>query len=202
VEVVYETPQELIALAQGVHTGNPDADVTVIEFADYQCPSCRNFFQQAKPFLDLTYIESGQIRFTFYDFPLVNAHPNAFLAARAARCAGDQSSYWAFHDRLFQMQAEWSGLADPSGRFREYAAGIGLEGGAFASCLASDRHAEVVSANMILGLELGVQGTPTVLIDTGEGRAVAVQDWGIDNIRSVVDGALARAGGASGEAGP
>ena len=59
-------------------SGNPDAGVTVLEFADYQCPSCRDFFVQTKPFLDLTYIQAGDIRFSFYDFPLVDAHPNAF----------------------------------------------------------------------------------------------------------------------------
>lgn len=195
VEIAFETPQELLALAQPVMSGNPGAKVTVLEFADYQCPSCRNFFIQTKPFLDLTYIQAGDIRFSFYDFPLVDAHPNAFLAARAARCAGDQGAYWAYHDRLFQTQGAWVGLADPSGDFRRHAEGLGLDTGAFGSCLSSDRHADIVTANILLGIELGVQGTPTVMVDTGDGRPVRVADWGIDNIRAVVDQALSREAG-------
>ncbi len=190
VPVAYGSPQELLELAQGVEAGNPDAAVTIFEFGDYQCPSCRNFFQMTKPFLDLTYIEENQIRFVFHDFPLLDAHPNAFLAARAARCAGDQGGYWNFHDRLFQMQNEWALMADPSGEFEGYAEELGLDGGGFRSCLAGDRHADVVSANMQLGVELGVQGTPTVMIDSGEGRAITLSDWSIESIRAVVDEAL------------
>lgn len=191
VPVAYASPQELVELAQGVVAGNPDARVRIVEFGDYQCPNCRDFHQLAKPFLDLTYIENGTAAFVYQDFPLHEGHPHAFLAARAARCAGDQDAYWEYHDRLFQNQALWSFRSDPAGDFVDYAESIGLDRGAFRACLASDRHAEVVTANRLLGEQLGVQGTPTVLIDTGEGRAVRLQDWSIENIRRVVDEALA-----------
>ncbi len=93
VPVEFDSPQELVALAEGVSSGNPDAPVTIMEFGDYQCPACQNFFRQAKPILDVSYIQPGRVQFVFYDFPLEGAHPNAFLAARAARCAGDQERY-------------------------------------------------------------------------------------------------------------
>ncbi|MSR22062.1 MAG: hypothetical protein EXR92_00640 [Gemmatimonadetes bacterium] len=192
VEVTYGSLQELVTLAQGVEEGNPDASVTILEFGDYQCPSCQAFFQQVEPFLDLTYIQNNQVSFVFYDFPLVDAHPNAFIAARAARCAGDQDSYWALHDKLYQTQLEWSLLADPSGEFEGYAEVLGLDEAAFESCLGSDRHAALVSANILLGNALGVQGTPTVMVDTGEGRAVQISDYSMESIRAVVDAALAR----------
>ncbi len=191
VPIEYASPEELLQMAQGVHSGNPAAPVRIMEFVDYQCPNCRDFFQLAKPFIDMTYVEQGTVEFVLYDFPLYEGHQNAFLAARAARCAGDQDRYWAFHDRLFQTQAQWSFRSDPAGDFIGIAQEIGLNRDAFASCLRSDRHAEVVMANRRLGEQLGVQGTPTVLVDTGEGRAVRLQDWGIENIRRVVDEALA-----------
>jgi protein-disulfide isomerase len=190
VPVTYDSPQELLELAQGVDSGNPDASVTIMEFADYQCPSCQAFAQQVKPIVDLTYVQTGSVRLVFYDFPLSEIHPNAFLAARAARCAGDQGAYWEFHDRLFQTQPQWSNRADPSGEFVGYAAALGLARDEFRSCLRSDRHAEVVSANRILGEQLGVTGTPTILMDSGAGRAIHVSDWGIPGIRQAVDGAL------------
>lgn len=199
IEVEFESPQELIELAQGVSIGSPDASVTVMEFGDYQCPACQNFFRQAKPILDVSYIEPGRIQFVFYDFPLEGAHPHAFLAARAARCAGDQDGYWQFHDRLFQDQISWSVQADPSGQFVDYAEDLGLDGSAFRGCLRSDRHAEVVSANQLLGLQLGAQSSPTVLIDAGDGRATWVANW-TANLRPLLEEALAAAAAGGPEA--
>jgi len=190
-DLEYGSPAELLELAQGISYGDPDAPIILMEFADFQCPSCLAFFQQVKPLVDLSYIQSGAVRMVLYDFPLIQSHPNAFLAARAARCAGDQGNYWGYHDRLFLGQSIWSRRADPAAEFIDYAAEIGLDRGAFTSCLRSDRHAEVVTANMILGNQLGVQGTPTLLVDAGIGRAIRLPDFTIESIRRVVDEALA-----------
>ena len=189
VEVEYDSPQELLELAQGVATGNPDAPVTIMEFGDYQCPACQNFFRQAKPILDVSYIQPGRVKFVFYDFPLEGAHPNAFLAARAARCAGDQDGYWEYHDRLFQEQLSWSMQADPVGDFVGFAADLGLDRGTFRSCLRSDMHADVISANQLLALQLGVQSTPTVMLDAGDGRATWIDNW-TTNLRPILEEAL------------
>lgn len=194
IEIEFDSPEGLIQLAQGVSTGNPDAAVTIMEFGDYQCPACQAFFRQAKPILDVSYIQPGRVKFVFYDFPLEASHPNAFLAARAARCAGDQDSYWQFHDRLFQDQISWSVRADPSGAFVDYAEDLGMDGRIFRGCLRSDRHADVVSANQLLGMQLGAQSTPTVLLDTGDGRATWISDW-TTNLRPVLEEALAAAEG-------
>jgi protein-disulfide isomerase len=201
VPLAYGSPEELVRLAQGVTTGNPDAPIRIMEFGDYQCPSCRQFFSATKPFIDMSYVQAGNVSFTFHDFPLYEAgHNNAFLAARAARCAGDQGQYWGFHDRLFQNQAQWSLRPDPSGDFIDYAGELGLDGATFRACLASDAHAEVVTANRLLGEQLGVQGTPTIIVDTGEGRAIRVDDYSIDNLRRIIDGALPSAPVAAGAA--
>jgi protein-disulfide isomerase len=186
VEVTYTGPDELIALAQPVVSGNPDAQVTVMEFGDYQCPACQNFFRQAKPILDVSYIDPGRIRFEFYDFPLEAAHPNAFLAARAARCAGDQNAYWQFHDVLFANQLSWAGQANPVSDFSGYAEDLGLDEATFRQCVQSDRHAQVVSANQLLAIQLGAQSTPTVIIDTGDGRALRVDNW-TTSLRPMLD---------------
>ena len=192
IEIQYDTPEELIEMAQGVSSGNPDARVTIMEFGDYQCPACQNFFRQAKPILDVSYIEPGRVQFVFYDFPLEGTHPNAFVAARAARCAGDQDRYWEYHDRLFQDQINWSLQADPVGDLVGYAADLGLDRATFRGCLRSDRHAEVVSANQIMALQLGVQTTPTVMLDAGDGRATWVDNW-TTNLRPILEEALAAA---------
>lgn len=190
VEVAFDSPRELLELATGVQSGDPGAPIRIMEFSDFQCPACQDFFHRTKPFLDREFVEAGQALFVYYDFPLVSIHPNAFLAARAARCAGDQDGYWPFHDRLFQAQSEWAGLSDPAGRFERFADEVGLDRGDFRGCLRSDQHAEVVTANIILGEQLGVQGTPTIILDTGEGRPVRVQNWDIQTLRELMNEAL------------
>ena len=162
-----DDPERLVELAQGVTKGDESATVTVIEFGDYQCPACQAFAMQVKPQVELAYVESGQVKFVYYDWPIVTGHPNAFLAARASRCAADQGMYWEYHDNLFRNQARWAPLTNPVSTFVEYAETLGLNGGDFRSCLNSDRHAELVTANMELGNQLGVNGTPSIYVEQG-----------------------------------
>lgn len=193
------SPQELSELAQPVVMGDPGAPLTVMDFSDYSCPSCRQFASAVKPLLDASYVQQGLARFAYYDFPLPG-FPNSFLAARAARCAGDQDRYWSFHDELFRNQPQWSVMADPVPTFEGYAESLGLDRGDFRSCLRSDRHAETVTANRDLGRQLGVGGTPTIYVNTGEGRALQVEQWGnMAEVRRVLDEALVRLGHAPAE---
>lgn len=157
---------ELVALAQGIVHGDPDAPITILEFGDYQCPACGQFAQVVKPRLDLAYIETGQAKLVFYDFPL-STHPHSFLAARAVRCAGDQGRYFEYHDAVFRTQRQWSPMRNAAGHFRDLAEETGLDEDAFRTCLESDQHADVVTANLQLGQRLGVGGTPTVFVRHG-----------------------------------
>lgn len=159
--------QQLIDLAQGVVWGDPDAPVTIMEFGDYQCPACRSFALEVKPQLDLAYIAAGEAKLVFHDFPL-DQHPHAFLAARAARCAGDQDRYHDYHDAIFRSQARWSTMRDAAGHFRSLADDLGMDEAAFRGCLESDRHADVVTANRRLGERLLVGGTPTIFVHHDE----------------------------------
>jgi len=164
----------LVEMARGVEKGNPESQVWVLEFADFQCPACMAFAQGVKPLLELNYINEGKVRFVYYDFPLTNIHPNAFLAARAGRCAEEQGRFWEFHDELYRSQPVWAGSGNPAGEFLTYAGNVGADRRAFESCLRSERHAELVTANMELGIRLGVPGTPTVMIRQGSGMATRV----------------------------
>jgi protein-disulfide isomerase len=183
-----DDPQTVVDLAQGVTLGSQDAPITITEFGDYQCPGCGAFAATVKPQLDLAYIQEGQAQFRFYDFPLITIHPHAFLASRAARCALDQDLYWEYHDALFRNQSVWSrSQSAPLGLFEDYAAEVGLEATAFRACLRSDAHALTVSANMQLGLLLGVTGTPTVLVSQADGNFRRLPDNSFQGIRTVVD---------------
>jgi len=186
-----DDPGRLVELAQGMVLGDPNAPVTIYEFGDYQCPSCGMFAAQIKPLIESAYVSDGRAKFVFYDFPLVSIHPNAFLAARASRCAADQGAYWEYHRKLFDEQPNWSASSSPVGLFVRYAEAVEIEADDFESCVKSDRHAAVVTAQMRLGEALGVGGTPTVMVSKGEGSANRLADASFPFIQEAVDALLA-----------
>ncbi|MEW5926593.1 MAG: DsbA family protein [Gemmatimonadota bacterium] len=150
---------------QGMSTGRADAPVVIYEFADFQCPGCGQFASFVAPLIKERLVEPGKVRYVYYDFPLIQIHPNAFLAARAGRCANEQGRFWEFHDVIYGQQPQWSGEADPTELFVEYAVRAGAQEGPFEACLRSDRFAREVSESMELGKSLGVGGTPTLIVN-------------------------------------
>lgn len=161
---------ELLELAQGMVYGDPDAPVTIMEFGNYQCGGCAAFALTTKPQVDMAYIETGQAKLVYYDFPFPNL-PHSFLAARAVRCAGDQERYFDYHDLVFRTQRDWSVPSSPVGHFEDLAEDLELDTDAFDACLNSDRFADVVTANSTLGQRLGVSVTPTLFVHHGTGAA-------------------------------
>ena len=178
--------QELVDLAQGMVYGDPDAPITIMEFGNYQCGGCMQFATLVKPQVDLAYIETGQAKFVFHDFPMPSL-PHSFLAARAVRCAGDQGRYFDYHDSVFRTQRQWSRPDSPVGHFNDLAADLDLDTGAFRDCLNSDRHADVVTANATLGQMLGVNSTPAIFIHHGTGRAMHLGGFQFIDIQQAVE---------------
>jgi protein-disulfide isomerase len=146
--------------------GKADAPVTILEFSDYQCPYCRQYVQHTLPKIMATYVDTGQVRYLFKDFPL-ESHANAHVAAEAARCAGSQGAYWAMHGQLFDAQQEWAwqGQEDVLESFVRYAEDLGLDGTAFRECLQSGQFGEQVRQDQWEGQQAGVHGTPSFLIN-------------------------------------
>jgi protein-disulfide isomerase len=184
-----DDPEKLVALAKGVTKGEASAPITIIEFGDFECPGCGAFATQEQGQVDKAFVETGKAKFVFYDWPITSLHPNAFLAARAARCAEDQGKYWDYHDMLYQQQARWAALPDPADTYTSYAKTLGLDEGAFRSCLNSDKFADVVTANMELGQQLGVNGTPTIFVEkNGTVRPVAADFKDIQSYMKELEG--------------
>jgi len=147
--------------------GKPDAKVLIIEFGDYQCPSCRMFWQDVEPRLKKEYIDTGKAKLVFRDFPIVQIHPEALLAAEAVDCAGDQNKYWEFHDKVFREQYN---KGDDLVRFKaadlkKWAKDIKLDQPKFDQCLDSEKFKEEVLKDKADGDAVSVQGTPTFFIN-------------------------------------
>lgn len=156
-------PTEL-SRVQGISVGAQDAPVVIYEFADYQCPGCGQFATFVTPLVKERLVKDGTVRYVYYDFPLPS-HAHSFLAARAARCANVQGKFWEYHDLLYARQPSWSGLSDATDFFVDLAGPAGVEKRPFEECLRSDQFAEEVTRNLRLGESLGVQGTPTIIIN-------------------------------------
>ena len=145
--------------------GDPNAPVVIVEYTDFQCPYCSRHFQQTFPQILSNFVETGQVRYVFKDFPLVSIHPQAVAASEAARCANDQDAYLAMHDTLFARQGEWSGRSNVTEIFTGFAAELNLDTDAFAECLTSNKYEAAVMADLEEGSQLGVRGTPAFFIN-------------------------------------
>jgi protein-disulfide isomerase len=122
----------------------------------------------------------GRVRLVYKDFPLPS-HSLAMPAHEAARCAGEQGRYWAYHDVLFERQPrfERDDLVD-------YAVNLNLDRERFERCLDGRRFREAVEADFAEGRDLGVRSTPTFLIN---GKPI-VGAQPIDRFRAAIDDAL------------
>ena len=139
--------------------GEKDAEITIIEFSDYECPFCGRHFQQTYPQLKKNYIDTGKARLVFRDFPL-GFHANALPAAMAAECVrekGGDSAYWEMHDLLFQRQQELS-----VANLKQWAKSLGHDIG---SCLDSKKFEREVQKDLADGSSAGVSGTPAFFIN-------------------------------------
>lgn len=171
----------------GVSVGAKDAPVVVREFADFQCPACGEF-AKASQRLKQEYVDAGEVRFVYFELPL-RQHQNAFPAAQAARCAGDQGAYWEMHDRLYGSQAEWSGSNDPTATFTRYAGDVGLDERRFRLCMTSELHREAIEKSRRVAMQLQVTSTPTVMVDN---IRLTRPGWG--QLSAVVERELSSAG--------
>ncbi len=186
-------PQTLVRLARGVKAGSDSAPIRLLVFSDYMCPACAHFATQVEPQLHAEYVDSGKVQLVYHDFPLVQIHQWSFAAARAGRCAEDQNKFWEYHDKLFASQRDWMGSNRmPDDKFRQYAKDVGLNEAGFTECLNSERHSELVSANLALGNQVGVPGTPALYMN-GKFLPNEWQDYG--ELKKRIEEALATAGG-------
>jgi protein-disulfide isomerase len=137
--------------------GNPDAPVTIVEFADFQCPYCQAVQQTLKEVLEKY---KGKVRLGFRDFPLRPIHPNAQQAAEASRCAAEQGRFWQYHDLLYQNQAR----LDSDG-LKDQARTVGLNVERFEACRASGKFKAAIENDLQAGSKYGVSATPTFYIN-------------------------------------
>jgi protein-disulfide isomerase len=157
VKVMLEPPRAKIDPVGGPTKGPEAAPITIIEYADYQCPYCTRANAALKQ-VEERY--AGKVRIVFRDFPLTQIHPNAAKAAEAGACANEQGKFWPMHDKLFANQTKL-GVPD----LKQHATELSLDAEAFGTCLDSGKHAADVKKSLEEGQRLGLSGTPSFFIN-------------------------------------
>ncbi|KAF6247766.1 protein-disulfide isomerase [Nitrosopumilus sp. b3] len=149
--------------------GDPSAPITIVEFGDYQCHQCYNWFHNTKPAITRDYIETGKANLVFVDMAFLGK--DSPKAAQASYCAEDQGMYWDYHDLLYISQESKidGGWANPE-RLKAFAFSLGLDMELFESCLDSGKYSKRVQYNTQQARENGVRGTPGFFIVGSDGQ--------------------------------
>jgi protein-disulfide isomerase len=176
--------------------------ITLVEYGDYQCPYCAQYYSIVKQ-VQAEY--NTQLTFQFRNFPLVSLHPNAFAAARAAEAAGLEGKFWQMHDLLYEQSAayyegqtggNWVGASDPTPIFNADAQELGLNVTQFKTDYAGDTVNNLINADMAAGNKLNIQGTPTFFLD---GKQIQVGE-SASSFEQLINAEIAKKTGSSSNA--
>ena len=143
--------------------GDPLAPITIVEFGDYQCHQCYNWFHNTKPMIMRDYIETGKANLVFVDFAFLGK--DSPKAAQATYCADDQNMYWEYHNSLYTSQESKidNGWANPE-RLKAFAFNLNLDMELFNECIDSEKYSKRVQYNSQQARDNGVRGTPGFFI--------------------------------------
>lgn len=160
--------------------GPKNAKVTVVEFADFQCPFCGAFsgldsamvqnmkgrdatWEPAVPNIKKDYVSSGKVRIVWKDYPFLGQE--SIWSAAAARCAQDQGKFWEFHDYLFSHQSGENQGAFSKENLKKFAGEVGLKTADFNTCLDSGKYEKAMQDALTYGQGVGVSGTPATFVN-------------------------------------
>ncbi len=190
-------PRPIVDLSGVPQMGNPDGQVALVEFSDYECPFCRRHFRETMPLIESNYISTGKILYAFRDFPIDELHPQAIKAHEAARCGLEQGKFWAMHNTLFGPPEQHSveGLEATAMR-----AGLNMD--LFGACIASGRTTADIRITANLAARFGANGTPAFFVglfnkSTNEVTVTQALSGALpfETFAQVLDAAIARATG-------
>jgi protein-disulfide isomerase len=144
--------------------GDPNAPITVVEFADFGCEFCGRYHALTFGAIKTEYIDTGLVYYVYKDLPVTSQH--GALAAQAAECAGTQGQYWPMHDALFTEPRVWYGSESGAlARVEAAAQEVGLEAAQIAACIADGSQTPNIDRNFAEAQALRIYGTPAFFIN-------------------------------------
>lgn len=159
------TVSKIASVSTHPEQGNADAPVIVQEFLDYQCPSCQLFHSQLFPGIKEKYIDTGKVKFVYYNFPLSSIHEDAYPAAKFAECSfkeSDDSTFLEIQDKLYETMT--NGKFDYS-TMSKFASSIGIGEKSLKNCFDKDQYKNEISADVKYGEKQGITGTPGFIVN-------------------------------------
>ena len=177
------------------HTiGNAKSKVIIIEYGDYQCPGCGSVYPIIKKVMEKY---GDKIGLVFRNYPIYNAHPNAFAAASTAEAAGLQGKFWEMHDYLYSNQNSWNTLEgqDRTNYFSNAAKSLGINEQTFLTDMTGSRVKKKIDFDTALGKKAVISGTPSFFLDGKnvgdqyflDGKLVAANTDGAQSVWSDAD---------------
>jgi protein-disulfide isomerase len=148
--------------------GDPSAPITIVEFGDYQCERCYEWFHETKPSIVQDYIDTGKANLVFVDLAFLGR--DSIPASMATYCAEDQEMYWEYHNILYNFQEHIDNGWANSERLKAFAFSLGLDKDLFESCLDSEKYSKRVQYNIQQAKDNGVRGTPGFFIVGPDGQ--------------------------------
>lgn len=168
-------PKVTMALGHFPAKGNNNAKIAIIEFADFRCPFCEQFFTQTEPQVMKDYVDSGKAKYAFRNFQFLG--PASVTAGNAAECANEQGKFWEYHTWLYKNQPpETDTSLYVTDKLTDAAGTLGINTSQFKSCLDSTKFAKNLTDDQTEGNTGGVSGTPTFIIGKLDASGTKVVD--------------------------
>lgn len=147
------------------HTlGKVDSGVVLIEYGDFQCPTCQAVNQPVKQIVSEY---EDDIVFVARHYPITSIHPHALAAAATVEAAGKQGKYWEMYDKIYENQSNWANLTvdQRQGYFDSYAEELGLDIDQFRADIISDEITRRIARDRALADKINITGTPTFVLN-------------------------------------
>lgn len=160
-KVVAAAGRDSITVEENI-LGAKDSRIAVVEYADFQCPACKAYYE---PINRLQAELGDEMVLVYRNFPLRQIHKHAQLSSQAAEAAANQGMFWPYHDLLFKNQESWSTESDPTATFEQYAADLELDVEQFKTDMNSDEVKARIQSDVDSGYEAAVTGTPTLFVN-------------------------------------
>ncbi|MDE1765462.1 MAG: DsbA family protein [Thaumarchaeota archaeon] len=160
--------------------GSATAPITMIEFGDYQCFYCNNFFHNTESDIVKNYVDTGKVKMYFKDFTIIGQ--DSVTAASAAHCAQEQGKFWEYHDMLYtNWSGENTGWASAS-NMTQFAKQLGLNQDQFNQCMIQSKYLPIIRNSVSDANNLGLTGTPDFFIigpDNSVTKVVGAQPYSV-----------------------
>ncbi|MGH7158032.1 MAG: DsbA family protein [Candidatus Saccharimonadales bacterium] len=179
-----DAPDSSLAASNHV-VGENTKGVLLIEYGDYECSFCGQYYPIVKQVIDKY---QNDIAFQFRNLPLQQNHKNAFVAARAAEAAALQGKFWEMHDLLFQNQSAWAQASNAQPVFEQYAAQLGLDIEKFKADFASPAVNDTINADIAEFRKTGApMKTPTFFLNGN-----VIEPRSVEEFSQLIDDEIAK----------